>query len=137
MVALSSCEAEYITITSAVCQEVWIARLVKEIMGVEMEAVKIMVDNQSAIMLSKTLAHHNRTKHIDTRYHFIRDCVEDRRVTTEHVKTEDQLVDILTKSLGRVKFAELSERIGVKKPLCKNWSEEDMKKLKEENVEAE
>ena len=130
VVALSSCEAEYIAITSAICQGVWIARLVMEVMGVKLEAVKIMVDNQSAIMLSKTSAHHNRTKHIDTRYHFIRDCIEDGRVIIEHVKTEDQLADILTKSLGRVKFVELSAKIGVKKP----W---DMKKLKEENVGVE
>ena len=127
MVTLSSCEAEYIVITSAVCQGVWIARLVMEVMGVKMEAVKIMVDNQSTIMLRKTSAHHNRTKHIDTRYHFIRDCIEDRQVVIEHVKTEDQLADILTKSLGRVKFVELSAKIRVKKA----W---DMKKLKEENV---
>ena len=50
---------------------IYIARVVKEVMGVEIEAVKIMVDNQLAIMLSKTLAHHSRTKHIDTCYHFI------------------------------------------------------------------
>ena len=110
VVALSSCEAEYIVIMSAVCQGVWIPRLVMEVMGVKMEAVKITVDNQSAIMLSNTSVLHNRTKHIDTRYHFIRDCVEDGRVVIEHVKTEDQLVDILTKSLGRVKFMELSAR---------------------------
>ena len=127
VVALSSCEAENIAITSAVCQGVWISRLVMEVMGVKMEAVKIMVDNQSAIMLSKISAHHNGTMHIDTLYHFIRDCVEDGRVVIEHVKTEDQLADILTKSLGRVKFMELSSRIEVKKA----W---DMKKLKEENV---
>ena len=125
--ALSSCEAEYIEITSPVCQGVWITRLVKEVTRVEIEAVKIMVDNQSAIMLSKTSAHHNRTKHIDTRYHFIRDCVEDGRVVIEHVKTKDQLADILTKALGRVKFVELSARIGVKKA-C------DVNKIKEENV---
>ena len=95
-----------------------------------MEVVKIMVDNQSAIMISKTSAHHNRTKHIDTLYHFIRDCVKEGRVVIEHVKTEDQLTDILIKSLGRVKFAEISARIGVKKA-C------DMKKLKEENVQAQ
>ena len=130
VVALSSCEVEYIAITSVVCQGVWIARLVMEVMKVKMKAVKIMVDNQSAITLSKTSAHYNRTKHIETRYHFIQDCVEDRRVVIEHVKTEDQLADILTKSLGRVKFVELSARIRVKKA----W---DMKKLKEETVGAE
>ena len=127
MVVLSSCEAEYIEITSAVCQGVWITRLVKEVVGVEIKAVKIMVDNQLAIMLSKTSAHHNITKHIDTCHHFIQYCVEDRRVVIKHVKIEDQLVDILTKSFGRVKFGELSARIRVKKV----WDE---KKIKEENV---
>ena len=83
--------------------------------GAEMEAVKIMVDNQSTIMLTKTLAHHNRTKHIDTHYHFIRDCVKDGRVITKHVKIRDQLADILTKFLGRVKFVELCAIIGLKK----------------------
>ena len=93
-------------------------------MGVEIETVKIMVDNQSTIMLSKTSAHHNRTKHIDTQYHFIRDCVEDGRVIIEHLKTKDQLANILTKALGRVKFGGLSVRIGVKKA-------RDVKKIKE------
>ena len=54
VVGLSSCEAEYIAIISVVCKGVWIARLVKKVMGVEIEAVKIMVDNQSAIIKSKT-----------------------------------------------------------------------------------
>ena len=89
VVALSSCEAEYIAIISTICQRVWIVRLVKKVIGVKLEAVKIMVDNQSAIMLSKTSAHHTKTKHIDTLSHFIRDCVEDNRVVTEHMKTED------------------------------------------------
>ena len=79
-----------------------------------MEAVKIIIDNQSAIMMSKTSAHHNRTKHIDSQYHFIRDYIEDGRVIIKHVKTKDQLVDILPKALGRVKFAMLSARIDVK-----------------------
>ena len=83
--------------------------------GSKIKAVKIMVDNQSAIMLSKTSAHHNRTKHIDTCYHFIQDFFKDRRAIIEHVKTEDQLADILTKASGRMKFGELSARIGVKK----------------------
>ena len=71
VVALSSCAAEYIAITSVVCPGVWIAWLVKMVIGVELEVLKIMVDNQLAIMLSKTSAHHNRTKQIDTQYPFI------------------------------------------------------------------
>ena len=54
MVALSSCEAEYIAITPAMCKGVWIARLVKEVMGVKIEAVKIMVDKKLAIKVCKT-----------------------------------------------------------------------------------
>ena len=86
------------------CQGVWIARLVKEVMGVEIEVMKIWVDKQSAIMLSKTSNHHNRTKQIDTCYHYIRDCIKDERIIINHGKIEDQLVDLLKKALGRVKF---------------------------------
>ena len=72
IVALSSCEAEYIAATSATCQAVWMNRLIGELMSNERTKVKLLVDNQSVITLSKNPVHHNRTKHIDTRYHFIR-----------------------------------------------------------------
>ena len=49
-------------------------------MSNEETKVKLLVDNQSAITLSKNPVHHNRTKHIDTRYHFIRQCVEDKKI---------------------------------------------------------
>ena len=98
VMTLSLCEADYIVILSSVCQELWIARLVKEVMRVEIKVVKIMVDNQSTIMLRKTSNHHNRTKHIHTRYHFVQDSVEEGRVFIKHVRTKDQLTDILKKS---------------------------------------
>ena len=85
--------------------------------------MKIVVDNQVVIMLCKTLAHHNRTKPINTRYHFIRECAEDEKAIIKHVKTEDQLVDILKKGLGRVKFVERCAIIGVKKA----WDEKKIK----------
>ena len=118
MVALSSCEAEYIAATSATCQAtcqgVWLNWLISELKGVEERPMKLLVDNQSAITLNKNLVHHNRTKHIDTRYHFIWQCVEEKRIEVVYVKTEDQLADILTKSLGRLKFLEMRERLGIK-----------------------
>ena len=76
--------------------------------------MKLLLDNQSAITLSKNLVHHNHTKHIDTRYHFIRQCVEEKRTVVAYVMSEDQLVDILTKSLGGLKFLEMCEQIGIK-----------------------
>ena len=72
-----------------------------------------MVDNQSAITLSKNSVHHNRTKHIDTRYHFIRQCIEDKNIEIVFIRTENQLVDIFTKALGRIKFQEMRSQIGV------------------------
>ena len=57
--------------------------------------------------------HHDRSKHIDTKYNYIRECIEEKRVDVEYVCTSDQLADILTKSLGRLKFLEMRERIGV------------------------
>ena len=85
--ALSSCEAEYIAATLATCQGVSLHRLISELKGVQQMPMKLLVDNKSAITLSKNLVHHNHTKHIDTRYHFIQQCVEEKRIEVAYVKT--------------------------------------------------
>jgi len=113
VVALSSCEAEYIASANAACQGIWLSRLLGELMGIPTPQVKLLVDNKSAIALSKNPVHHDRSKHIDIRYHFIRDCVDRGEVDIEHVGTGDQLADILTKALGRVKFVEQRQQLGV------------------------
>jgi hypothetical protein len=113
VVALSSCEAEYIAGTAATCQAVWLARLLGELLGVDTETPKIMMDNQSAIALSKNPVLHARSKHIKTKYHFIRECVDRGEVALLSVGTVDQLADILTKPLARVRFEELRGKIGV------------------------
>jgi hypothetical protein len=113
VVALSSCEAEYIAGTVATCQAAWLARLLGELLGVDTETPKIMMDNQSAIALSKNPVLHARSKHIKTKYHFIRECVDRGEVALESVGTVDQLANILTKPLARVRFEELRGKIGV------------------------
>ena len=57
---------------------------------------------------------HECSKHIDTRFHFIRECVEKRKIIVKFVCTREQRADILTKALARVKFAEMQELLGVK-----------------------
>ena len=81
--ALSSCEVEYIaatSATSATCQVIWPNRLISELKGVEERPMKLLVDNQSAITVRKNPFHHNLTKHIDTCYHFIRQCVKEKMI---------------------------------------------------------
>jgi hypothetical protein len=112
VVALSSCEAEYVATTTAVCQGIWLGRLLTEFWGeAEVNPFVLKIDNQSAIQLSRNPVFHDRSKHIDTKYHFIRQCVKENRVRVEHVDTTNQLADILTKSLGRDRFIELCTRL--------------------------
>ncbi|KAD5961380.1 hypothetical protein E3N88_12853 [Mikania micrantha] len=87
--------------------------LLEEITGQSVKAITLHVDNKSAIQLMKNPVFHGRSKHIDTRYHFIRECVEEELVKIEHVSEEKQKADILTKALSRIKFAEMRSLIGV------------------------
>jgi len=114
VVALSSCEAEYIAAAVAACQGVWLARLLGDLIELEPAVPEIMVDNMSSIALTKNPVFHDRSKHIDVRYHYIRECIERGRIVIDYIETKMQLADVLTKALGRVRFQELRVRIGVK-----------------------
>jgi hypothetical protein len=115
VVALSSCEAEYIAGAAAACQGIWLRRLLEDMVGTDVFPPQLKMDNQSAIALSKNPVLHDRSKHIDTRFHFLRACVDEGAVRLAFVSTQGQLADVLTKALGRTKFQELRELIGVKK----------------------
>jgi len=112
IVALSSCEAEYVATAAAACQGIWLNRLIADMLGTKEMTVKLLMDNMSAIALSKNPVHHDRSKHIDTSYHFLRECIEGK-VEVDHVGTEEQLTDLFTKALGRVKFVEQQSALGV------------------------
>jgi hypothetical protein len=113
VVALSSCEAEYIAGATAACQGVWLARLLAELKGEEAGTFSLNIDNQSAVALSKNPVFHDRSKHIDVKYHYIRECVEENRVQLQSIGTVEQLADICTKALGRERFCELRSKLGV------------------------
>jgi hypothetical protein len=87
MMALSTCEAEYIAAATAACQVVWLRRLLGELTGVEAHPPALMVDNKSAIVLAKNLVLHDRSKHIDIKFHFLRDCVDGGQIVIEFVET--------------------------------------------------
>ena len=99
--------------TAAACQGIWLSRLLGEMLNKEAAQLKLLVDNKSAISLAKNPVFHDRSKHIEIRYHFIRECVEQGRVFIDYVRTSEQLADALTKALGRLAFqAEKEDRHG-------------------------
>lgn len=128
-VALSSCEAEFMVGTEAARQAIWLEELLSEVTEQPIEKVIIRIDNQSAIALTRNPVFHGRSKHIHLKFHFIKECVEKREIGVEHVASNKQKADILTKALGNIKFVEMKNLIGIR-----GLSREDFK-LKGETVE--
>lgn len=115
IVTLSSTEAEYVAATSSACHSVWLKGILQEL-GVEScECIDIMCDNSSAIKLSKNPVMHRRTKHIDVRYHYLRDLVNEGAMRLLFCGTEDQVADIMTKPIKLDQFEKLREMLGVRR----------------------
>jgi hypothetical protein len=76
-------------------------------------AVELRVDSKSALALAKNPVFHKRSKHIRVKYHFIRDYLEEESIEACYINTKDQLAELLTKPLGRIKFLELCSMIGM------------------------
>jgi len=111
-VSLSIVEAEYIAAGSSCSQLVWMKQMLEEY-DVKQGVLTLYCDNLSAINISKNHIQHSRTKHIDIRHHFIRDLVEEKIVTLEHVTTEEQLADIFTKAMDAKQFERLRNKLGI------------------------
>eukprot|EP00253_Pinus_taeda_P032320 PITA_32320 len=103
-VALSSAEAEYMAASLAACEAIWMRKILVRLFGSYLEPTVIYCDNQSYIKLSANPLFHDISKHIDIRYHHIRDCVQQRIMLLSYIPTEDRDADILTKALTRSKF---------------------------------
>ena len=113
IVTLSSCESEYVAATSCTCHAIWLRQLLKELHLEQKEATVVMIDNKSAQALAKNPVFHDRSKHIDTRYHFIRECIAKKEIELEYVRTNDQIADIFTKPLKYENFQQLRLKLGV------------------------
>lgn len=103
VVALSTTEAEYIALSEAVKEAIWIKGLLND-MGFKQETATVWCDSQSAICLSKNNTFHERTKHVAVKYHFIRDVIEDGEVEVNKIHTSRNPADILTKTIPVNKF---------------------------------
>jgi hypothetical protein len=102
LVALSSCEAEYIACTHCARQIIWLRSLFRELGFPQDHASILFCDNQGTVACTHDPHSHSRMKHIDIRAHFIRDCVNRRIVDVHHIPGAQNPADLLTKSLPHV-----------------------------------
>jgi hypothetical protein len=112
IVALSTTEAEYIAVTEASKEMIWLQGLLAE-MGFKQEKNVLHSDSQSAIHLAKNSAFHSRTKHIGLRYHFVRSLLEDGVLTLEKIQGSKNPADMLTKTVTIEKLKLCSTSVGL------------------------
>jgi hypothetical protein len=110
LVTLSTAESEYVALSLAVQEAIYLRQLVNEL-GCDQQSITIYEDNQACISIASTNAIQSRTKHIDKRYHFIRQHVASGEVKMEYIPSNRQLADLLTKPLTRDRVDTLRRQI--------------------------
>ena len=103
-IALSIAEAKYIATCSAYSEVVWLRKMLSGLFDVEIYATDILCDNHSCINIIKNPIFHDKSKHVEIKYHFIRDMVQKGAVKLKYVPIEEQVADVLTNPMARVKF---------------------------------
>ena len=116
VVALSSTEAEYIALAHATKEAFWLRYMFSDLVDSDVLNYPVLIncDNRSAIALAKDNTYHPRTKHIDIRFHFIREAVEDAKIKLAYCPTEDMPADLFTKALARPRLEHLQARFGLR-----------------------
>jgi hypothetical protein len=113
-VALSTTEAEYMAVCEGVKTTKFLKQFLREIGVEELIGNVHGSDNQGTIKLAQNPVEHTRTKHIDIRYHFIRDSVKDGETELVYVPTEEMPADVLTKALTPEKHRKCCEMMGMR-----------------------
>ena len=106
-------EVEYITSCSASSEVVRLQKLLARLFDLELEATCIWSDNQSCVKLLENPVFHDKSKHIEIRYHYIRDMVQRGAVKLQYIATDEKIDDMLTKPLSKVKFVYFGDKLGV------------------------
>jgi hypothetical protein len=113
-IALSSTEAEYISLSNGSREAIWLRSLFGEMTKPLETPTPIFCDNQGAKSLAKDNTNHAGTKHIDVQYHFVREAVEANKITIIYTPTDDMLADIFTKPLARPKLDKFCHMLGLR-----------------------
>eukprot|EP00253_Pinus_taeda_P031281 PITA_31281 len=112
-IALSSVKAEYMAASQDACEAIWMWKILVGLFRQRVDPTMIYCDNHNCIKLSENLVFHDRSKHIDIRYHHLRDYVVKRIMLLLYVSTKEQDANILTKEFSKCKFEFHRDRIGV------------------------
>ena len=112
-VAKSSTEAEYVALSIATQEVIWLRRLLSDLCVDMSTPTEMMEDNRGAIDLSKNPKNHGRTKHIDVSYHFTRERIASKEIKVSYVPSTENLADVMTKPLPRVPFERFRDELGV------------------------
>ena len=113
IVTLSTTEAEIVAATTCACQAIWLQKILASVYFKPAGPIPIFCDNNSTIKLSKYPVLHGRSKHIDVRFHFLRDLTRNETIELIFCRSEDQLADIFTKALKINIFHKLRKLLGV------------------------
>ena len=113
VVALSTAEAEYIASFDATREAAWLRQLYHDITNSDCSPLTLYIDNQSAICIANNTISSRRSRHMDVRYHYVREEVQNNHIQTVHCPTEQMIADILTKPLPRYRFDQLQAMLGV------------------------
>ena len=113
-VSLSTAEAEYVALSTATQEAIWLRRLLADVGEPPEGPSEIYEDNQGAVSMAKNPVGHARTKHIDIRYHFVREGVQDGAIALKYIATDEMIADILTKPLPKHRFQKLVTELGMK-----------------------
>ncbi|MCP4490581.1 MAG: DDE-type integrase/transposase/recombinase, partial [Gammaproteobacteria bacterium] len=113
IVALSTAEAEYVALSAATQEGVWLRSLLKSLCQQVEKPTKLLEDNQSAIAIANNSISHCRSKHIDIKYHYVRQKVTEGAIELHYCPTHDMVADVLTKGLSKNAFERQRKALGL------------------------
>jgi hypothetical protein len=95
------------------CQVSWIHNILLEL-GIRLAPIPVYADNQGSIFIGSNPVQEIHTKHIDVKYHYVRECIAVKKIVLYHIPTEDNTADIFTKNLGCLKFEKFKQQLRIK-----------------------
>jgi hypothetical protein len=112
-IALSTTEAEYVTLSEAAREATWLRHLYGELGFIQREPILLLGDNDGSIAMAKNPQFHKRTKHVDLRWHWVRELVNDGLINIVDCRDPQQTADIFTKQVPRIKFSRHVNELGM------------------------